>query len=65
MNSSFPSNSRNWAFACVIILITCSTALAQKSVKERRPNIVVVLVDDMRWDEFGEAGHNYYKDTEH
>ncbi len=27
--------------------------------KETRPNIVVVLVDDMRWDEFGKAGHPY------
>jgi N-acetylglucosamine-6-sulfatase len=28
---------------------------------EKRPNIVVILVDDMRWDEYGEAGHNYIK----
>lgn len=26
---------------------------------DQRPNIVVVLVDDMRWDEFGAAGHAY------
>lgn len=26
---------------------------------DTRPNIVVVLVDDMRWDEYGEGGHNY------
>lgn len=25
------------------------------------PNVVVVLVDDLRWDEFGAAGHNYIK----
>ena len=24
-----------------------------------RPNIVVVVVDDLRWDEFGAAGHTY------
>ena len=24
-----------------------------------QPNIIVVLVDDMRWDEYGAAGHNY------
>jgi N-acetylglucosamine-6-sulfatase len=29
--------------------------------KKKRPNIVVILVDDMRWDEYGEAGHNYIK----
>ncbi len=28
---------------------------------QKRPNIVVILVDDMRWDEYGEAGHNYIK----
>jgi N-acetylglucosamine-6-sulfatase len=27
----------------------------------KRPNMVVILVDDMRWDEYGEAGHNYIK----
>ncbi len=56
-----PLYSRIWAFACIVILITCSSTLAQKSGKDRRPNIVVVLVDDMRWDEYGEAGHNYIK----
>ena len=24
-----------------------------------RPNIIVIVVDDLRWDEFGAAGHNY------
>jgi N-acetylglucosamine-6-sulfatase len=27
----------------------------------KRPNIIVILVDDMRWDESGAAGHNYIK----
>lgn len=31
------------------------------SEQQKRPNIVVVLVDDMRWDEYGEAGHNFIK----
>jgi len=61
MISTFPLNSWNWILTCIVVLITCSTALAQESDKVRRPNIVVVLVDDMRWDEFGEAGHNYLK----
>ncbi len=25
----------------------------------RRPNVIVIVVDDMRWDEFGMAGHPY------
>lgn len=28
---------------------------------DTRPNIIVVLVDDLRWDEYGEGGHNYLK----
>jgi len=59
MNPIFPLNLRDWALTSIIILITCSSALAQKSAIDRRPNIVVVLVDDMRWDEFGAAGHNF------
>ncbi len=35
---------------------------ARESLKDdTRPNIIVVLVDDMRWDEYGEGGHNYIK----
>lgn len=30
-----------------------------KKTVDERPNIIVVLVDDMRWDEFTLAGHNY------
>ena len=29
------------------------------SLPAQRPNIVVVVVDDLRWDEFGAAGHPY------
>ena len=61
MNSIILFYSRIWAIACIMVVVTCNTALAQKSGKERRPNIVVVLVDDMRWDEYGDAGHNYIK----
>lgn len=35
--------------------------LAISDDQEAYPNIVVVLVDDLRWDEFGVAGHNYIK----
>jgi len=33
----------------------------ETSKDDTRPNIIVVLVDDMRWDEYGEGGHNYIK----
>lgn len=37
-----------------ILILGCSSG-------DKRPNIIVILVDDMRWDEFGAAGHNYIK----
>lgn len=27
--------------------------------EDERPNMIVVLIDDMRWDEYGVTGHNY------
>ncbi len=38
-----------------------NTKATHLSENRKRPNIVVILVDDMRWDEYGEAGHNYLK----
>jgi N-acetylglucosamine-6-sulfatase len=32
-----------------------------KKSDDSKPNIIVVLVDDMRWDEFSAAGHAYIK----
>jgi len=37
-----------------------SSAVSTRSTSER-PNIVFVLVDDLRWDEIGAAGHPYVK----
>jgi N-acetylglucosamine-6-sulfatase len=36
-----------------------ATLPAEKSGGSRRPNVVVVLVDDMRWDDFRAAGHPF------
>jgi N-acetylglucosamine-6-sulfatase len=46
-----------------ITLWSCTrVGVTQDSVAtDGRPDIVVVLVDDMRWDEFGKAGHPYIK----
>jgi N-acetylglucosamine-6-sulfatase len=41
------------------IVFTLLTSCTKESKNEERPNIIFVLVDDMRWDEFGEGGHNY------
>ncbi len=45
--------------ASAIILFGCSPS--SQSDQQGAPNIIVVLVDDMRWDEYSEAGHNYIK----
>lgn len=52
---------RNCSFTCLVILTACCTTAVKETDKVKRPNIIVVLVDDMRWDEFGAAGHNYIK----
>ena len=61
MNSLFHFRCRSWAIAFIVILITCNIASGQETDKKKHPNIIVILVDDMRWDEFGEAGHNFIK----
>ena len=49
----------------LLLAIYCSYGIAGfsqgVSKADNRPNIIVILVDDMRWDEFGLAGHNYIK----
>lgn len=42
---------------CILVAILCLGC----NPGDERPNIIVVLVDDMRWDEFGAAGHAYLK----
>jgi len=47
-----------FVYLCVTIVFLTACSPAKKP---DRPNILFVLVDDMRWDEFGEGGHNYIK----
>jgi N-acetylglucosamine-6-sulfatase len=52
-----------WLCATGLVLVSCGTQApppppAQPPSTER-PNLVVVLVDDMRWDEFRAGGHPY------
>ena len=46
-----------WAalFACMLALASCTDA----GRADRPPNIVVVLVDDLRWDDIAIAGHPF------
>lgn len=59
MKSFYTATSTCWLIA-LIVITGCNTATKETS-QTKRPNIIVVLVDDMRWDEYGEAGHNYIK----
>jgi N-acetylglucosamine-6-sulfatase len=59
-----------FALAAAFLLTTCAAPAETRSPsaapanQPRRPNIVVVLVDDMRWDEMRVAGHPFI-DTPH
>ena len=46
-------------FSILFISLGCKNEPVKDVVVAKRPNIVVVLVDDMRWDEYGAAGHNF------
>lgn len=43
---------------CIFGLLICS-AMAVNAEGQGQPNIVVVVVDDLRWNEFSAAGHPY------
>ncbi|HMG91953.1 MAG TPA: sulfatase [Chryseolinea sp.] len=45
-----------FGFVAIVILSTCS-----RKPDDARPNIVFVLVDDMRWDEYSAFGHSFIK----
>jgi arylsulfatase A-like enzyme len=42
---------------CLLLLIACSRAPATRAGP--RPNVVVILVDDLRWDDIAVAGHPF------
>ena len=48
--------------ATITLLLLASLCLAQSAQgKDARPNIVFILIDDLRWDELGIAGHPFLK----
>jgi arylsulfatase A-like enzyme len=46
-------------FASIVTLQAFMACSAQPD--EKRPNIVLILIDDMGWKDFGEAGSTYYE----
>jgi N-acetylglucosamine-6-sulfatase len=50
------------AASAITLMLLASLCLAQSDQgKQVRPNIVFILIDDMRWDELGIAGHPFIK----
>src|SRR5215475_9383714 len=46
----------------LVMLIIAGIGLAQSNQQRHpRPNIVFILIDDLRWDELGIAGHPFLK----
>lgn len=51
-------------FLFALWLLPCHRAGVSGAETQKRPNMVVVLVDDLRWDEIGCAGHPFVKTPE-
>ena len=49
------------AVVTVLLLLFGSMSLAQPNRQQSRPNIIFILVDDLRWDELGITGHPFLK----
>jgi len=45
----------------VLLMFLASLSLAQPGRQQSRPNIIFILVDDLRWDELGITGHPFLK----
>jgi len=57
-------NKNSGAIICTVLIpvfLSCFYIFSWLNPTKQRPNIVFVLVDDMRWDEYGKAGHPYIK----
>ena len=51
-------------FLLSLLLTVPSSGIGQRpsgAVTRSRPNIVFILIDDLRWDELGIAGHPFIK----
>ena len=49
----------NRSCQCLILLTLTLAGLSARAADAVNPNVVVILVDDLRWDEIGVAGHPY------
>jgi N-acetylglucosamine-6-sulfatase len=49
------------ATVAVLLMYLATISLAQQGRQRSRPNIIFILVDDLRWDELGITGHPFVK----
>ena len=49
------------ATVSVVLMLLASMSLARPQRQQSRPNIIFILVDDLRWDELGITGHPFLK----
>ena len=49
------------ATVAVLLILLATMSLAQPGRQQSRPNIIFILVDDLRWDELGITGHPFVK----
>jgi N-acetylglucosamine-6-sulfatase len=49
------------AILAILLVFLADMSLAQPARQRSRPNIVFILVDDLRWDELGITGHPFVK----
>lgn len=47
------------AALCTTVLLSCGGRTSDEASGPRPPNVVVILVDDARWDDIGIAGHPF------
>jgi arylsulfatase A-like enzyme len=54
-------SSVRWALLPALLAVACQARepANRTATNGARPNVVVIAVDDLRWDEFGAAGHPY------
>ena len=49
----------NWRMYLLMVLSVYGAASSATEINESRPNLIVIVVDDQRWDELGVAGHSF------
>jgi len=60
MEKATSMKTRIWYLSAIMSIVVAASAVRAESATQR-PNIVVILVDDLRWDELGCTGHPFVR----